>query len=177
MKEKASTGNPGPLPLLDSIYNTIVPTTKVALASPENFDEAVTQLSVIHSVLLSKIPPEYHTNIFTDSAQGITSHHIDSIHSCTSASYADRLLHDNNPKDDGKIENLGPKRLRFTSLSYAAVTDNSASPDPPIRADQPSSLSTSTMTDDAISELYNRMKQFLPPTMTSQTAQEMEEGI
>ncbi len=43
MLAKESSGKENPFPLLDSIHNTNAPHTKVALASADHFDEAVTQ--------------------------------------------------------------------------------------------------------------------------------------
>jgi hypothetical protein len=57
IKEKASSRQPGPNPLIYYIHNTSIPTTKVALVTQENLEEAITQLSVVRSILLAKAPP------------------------------------------------------------------------------------------------------------------------
>jgi hypothetical protein len=80
-------------PLLHSIYNTGKVNTKVALVPTGHYDEALTQLSAIHSILAASIRTEYHKNVVIDSLMAkITGQQIESISSCNSAAYATELL-------------------------------------------------------------------------------------
>jgi hypothetical protein len=55
----------------------------------------------------------------------MASEHVDSISSCNSAAFADRLLHQYNPQD-GEDDDPPPKRSRLhqANLSYSSVTNH-----------------------------------------------------
>lgn len=105
--------------LLHSIHNTGKFCTKVALMPTSHFDEALTQLSAIHSIL---------TASFT-SMVGITGQNIDSISSCNSTAYATELLKLYNPQDGKDPEEPKPPIVLLTDpadLCYSATAGESS---------------------------------------------------
>jgi hypothetical protein len=121
---KASSSTPERfVPVVESVHNTSVPTTKVALVQESLYDEAVTQFSAIHGILLSNIAAGYHGNVFTLSRPMINNSHIDSVSSYNSSCYASHVLARYNPQggDDLDIP-LPSKHYHYTPLTYAAAT-------------------------------------------------------
>ncbi len=158
---------PTSVPLLHSIHNTGKSTTKVALVPSYHYEAANTQLSAIHSILASYIPPAYHECVFIESLQaGITGQQIDSISSCNSAAYATELLNRYNPQDGEEVEEPQQlKRFRQVPMSYAAATVNEANPD----AQTVSSKATvSSITSADLDQLYEKMKTYIGDTATSE---------
>jgi hypothetical protein len=56
-------------PLIYSIHNTGQPTTKVALIPQLCYQEAILQVSAVHSGLQVYIKPEYHDDVFVAGAK------------------------------------------------------------------------------------------------------------
>ncbi len=52
----AKEGQTESVPLLHSVHNTAKPTTKVLLVHINHYEEALKQLSAIHSILTASIP-------------------------------------------------------------------------------------------------------------------------
>jgi hypothetical protein len=153
-----------PLPLKHSIHNTENKTTKVALVPTAHYSDALTQLSSIHSILMSNIEPEYKDRVFVAGAwAGLTGQQIDSVSSCNCSSYASELLSLYNPPDE-KDETVQPtvKRFRPVPMTYAAAT-NPTITDPTTTPTL--SLSLSSLTDDDINQLYKKMKHHVDTTI------------
>jgi hypothetical protein len=149
-----------PEPLIHSIHNTGSKTTKVVLVTTAHYEEALTQLSAIHSILTSSIPQEYHTRVFINSLQvTITGQQIDSISSCNSAAYATTLLMKYNPQDGTEDEDIQPpKRYKPVPLTYAdAISHNIEASTTAVPT--PTHLPSITQTD--LDNLYDQMKQFV----------------
>jgi hypothetical protein len=149
-----------PEPLIHSIHNTGSKTTKVVLVTTAHYEEALTQLSAIHSILTSSIPQEYHTRVFINSLQvTITGQQIDSISSCNSAAYATTLLMKYNPQDGTEDEDIQPpKRYKPVPLTYAdAISHNIDASTTAVPT--PTHLPSITQTD--LDNLYDQMKQFV----------------
>jgi hypothetical protein len=146
-----------PVPLLHSIHNTGNKTTKVALVPSSHYTEALNQLSAIHSILTSNVSPDYHEKVFVHGTRaGLTGQQVDSVSSCNCSSYASELLDLYKPQD-GEDEPTQPvKRFRPVPMSYAAIVNGDSD------AAQPStstpSTSISSLTNEDINQLYERMK-------------------
>jgi hypothetical protein len=145
------------VPLLHSIHNTGNKTTKVALVPSAHYSDALTQLSSIHSILMSNIAPEYQDRVFVKGARaGLTGQQIDSVSSCNCSSYASELLNLYNPQG-GEEETVHPtaKRFRPVPMTYAAATN----PITTAPTTAPTlSTSLSSLTEDDINQLYEKMK-------------------
>jgi hypothetical protein len=160
MTNKATTETPSATqkPLLHSIHNTGQATVKVALTTTKNYEEAVTQLSAIHSILTANIPPAYHSKVFIgNTTASITGRQIDSISSCNYSTYADQLLSTFNPQDGEDPPTIPAyKRNRLSSITYAAATKQNTAIDPPSSSSHPTTASS--LTSLTIDELYDKMK-------------------
>ncbi len=150
-------------PLLHYIHNTAKPTTKVALVHTSHYEEALTQLSAIHSILTASIPKEYHGRIFIDSLQaGIMGQQIDSISSCSSAAYATEFLNRYNPQDgEEPVEVTPKKRFRQVPLTYAAAT---ATDSTSVTNTETSKATVSSVTSADLDQLFEQMKQYVAKT-------------
>jgi hypothetical protein len=148
--------------LLHSVHNTAKPTTKVVLVNTSHYEEALKQLSAIHSILTASIPPEYHDKVFIDSLQAnITGQQIDSISSCNSAAYATELLNRYNPQDgEEPIEVPQNKRFRQVPLTYAAATATDTS----TTNMEASKATVSSVTSADLDHLFEQMKQYIADT-------------
>ncbi len=148
------------VPLLHSIHNTAKPTIKVALVPSRHYENAVTQLFAIHSILASYIPQDYFNKVFIESqTAGITGQQIDSISWCNSAAYAAELLDRFNPQDgDEEDTPTTVKRFRPVPLSYAAVTstDNTTA-----TTTATSQETISTVTPADLDLLFEKMKTYV----------------
>lgn len=168
-----------PVPLLHSIHNTGNKTTKVALVPASHYSEALSQLSAIHSILTSNVAPEFHDRVFLPGAQaGVTGQQVDSVSSCNCSSYASELLNLYNPQD-GEDEIPQPtKRFRPIPMTYAAVTTQTAQTGQTKNSITPTSISS--LTNEDINQLYDRMKHHLDPSLGQSitlTAEELEQKI
>ncbi len=144
------------VPLLHSIHNTAKPNNKVALVPNKHYDNALMQLSAIHSILASNISSEYHDRVLVASLHaGIMGQQIDSVSSCNSAAYATALLHRYNPQDGEKMEPPTPvKRFRQIPFCYAAVTTT----DSAVTAMDTSKETVSSITSEGLDHLFKKMK-------------------
>jgi hypothetical protein len=147
-------------PLLHSIHNTAKPTTKVVLVHASQHEEALKQLSAIHSILTASIPLEYHDKVFIDSLQaGITGQQIDSISSCNSAAYATELLNKYNPQDGEEVVEVTPKkRIRSVPLTYAAALHADSELDTTAEA---SKATVSSVTSADLDQLFEKMQKYI----------------
>jgi hypothetical protein len=150
-------------PLLHSVHNTAKPTTKVALVHISHYEEALKQLSAIHSILTTSIPREYHERVFIGTLQaGITGQQIDSISSYNSAAYATELLNRYNPQDgEEPIEATPSKKFRQVPLTYAAVTNMDTTS---ATTTETSKATVSSVTSVDLDHLFEQMKQYVADT-------------
>lgn len=162
-------------PLLHSIHNTSKVTTKVTLVPNSHYEEALTQLSAIHSILCSYVQPEYQQQVFIDSMQaGIVGQQIDSVSSCNSAAYATEILNKYNPQDGEELADPKPmKRFRPVPLTYAAATTMETVSDMPT---EPSKTNSSSVTTTDLDHLFEKMKAYVneKSTNTGITIEELE---
>ncbi len=146
-----------PVPLLHSIHNTGNKTTKVALVPSSHHTEALNQFSAIHSILMSNVLPEYHDKVFVSGARaGLTGQQIDSVSSCNCSSYASELLDLYNPQDGEDDTSQPVKRFRPVPMSYAAAANPDTNVEQPLHPTP--STSISSLTNEDINQLYERMK-------------------
>jgi len=80
--------------LLHSVHNTARPTTKVALVTSSNYEDALGQLTNLQNILINSVPANYHQFIFVPGQAQVSGPRVDSIMSCAHFSFADELLHD-----------------------------------------------------------------------------------
>ena len=164
-------------PLLHSIHNTSKANTKVVLVPSNHYDEALTQLSAIHSILSSYITPEFHTEVFVGSQQaGIIGQQIDSVSSCNSAAYATEILRKYNPQDGEELADPNPiKRFHPVTLTYAAATTKETISE--VTTDQSKTIPAVTPTD--LNNLFERMKAYVADQLpnTGISIEELESRI
>ncbi len=125
------------------------------MVSTSHYEEALKQLSAIHSILTASIPQEYHNRVFLESLQaGITGQQVDSVSSCNSAAYATELLNHYNPQDGEELTEVTPKiRFRTVPLTYAdALHSTSAT------TMEASKATVSSVTSADLDQLYEKMK-------------------
>lgn len=162
-------------PLLHSIHNTSKDTTKVALVPSSHYDEALTQLSAIHSILASYIPPAYQQAVFVDSLQAsIIGQQIDSVSSCNSAAYATEILNRYNPQDGEELADPKPiKRFRQVPLTYAAATTKDTVSDLPT---EPLGTTIPSVSPSDLDHLFEKMKEYVAENSSSKgiTIEELE---
>jgi len=160
------------IPLIHSVHNTGRTNVKVVLVPTANYDYAVDQFVTLHQDLLAGIPREYQDNVFVSNLEaGITSGHSDTVHSSQSSHHADEILQLYNPQDAEDDPNP-QKRYRPTVFSYAAVAQAlPLTAHPPTSAavvstTTPSttqqSTSLSSLTDQDLDILYERLKHHVP---------------
>jgi hypothetical protein len=114
--------------LLHSIHNTGHPSTKVALVSSSNYDDAIGQFYNITNILINHIPEEYHPNVFYQNANPTVSGPCsDSISACNYSSFASDLLTAHLPVHQATNSTPGEsvKRFRTTHITYAKVAPTS----------------------------------------------------
>jgi hypothetical protein len=145
-------------PLLHSIHNTGSKTIKVVLVPTKLYDSTVHQLSIIHHTLKTYIPQEHHDKVFVgDNIVGISGQKADTVTSCSSSAYADRLLSGFNPQDGEDIPTIpAPKRYHTRLLSYVSVASSSVSHSE-ITHVEPTPTTPLPISDSEFETLYNRL--------------------
>jgi hypothetical protein len=153
-------------PLLYSIHNTGSKTIKVMLVPSKLNDWAVHQLSIVHHTLKPYISQEHHDKVFVgDNIVGISGQKADTVTSCSSWAYADRLLSGFNPQDGEDIPTIpAPKRYRTRLLSYVSVASGSVSHSE-ITHTEPTPSALPPISESDFETLYNR----LLPRLSSST--------
>jgi len=137
------------MPLIVSMHNTGKPTTTVVLVQKAHEDEALRQLAAIHSILLTNVSTEFHSQVFVGQDQVcLHSQQINSIPASHSANYASLLLQQFNPQVGFTVNELPPKRtwLCWVTMSCSTAAQGTPAPPPATQDTAPPHLRSSSLT-------------------------------